>query len=297
MVEAREARVIHLQRHPGGVAAGLRTSLRSGRHEIVSAGADPSLAFIGGDPFQTAVNTGLLVPSTPTATLAAVNPNLPPSQFRYLMMLQREQFNSGEKGVRLVGIRQYAEMIARIAGVDGAPDRVFHKEIIHPLFRPPDGSISWHVMVIPKTQMARRNVANADSLVFRDSYGPALLFETVTGPASAPTAYKPPNGGRPWGKPIGASLGNIHDLRYRWRSDYAETVLDIPLPLPCDVALFASVRQNDPTKNPTDSGLTTNQFEALDDEEQFLASFAASAQYGRIAGSLVFDENLGEDVP
>ena len=125
--------------------------------------------------------------------------------------------------------------------------------------------------------------------MFRDSRGPALLFETIAGPQFAPIAYAPPNGGRPWGKPLkSVSLGNMHDLRYRWRTGYLEQMLDIPIPLPCDVAFFASVRQNDPATNPEASGLSA---------AQFVTAYNATAQYGRIAGSLVFDENLGEDVP
>ena len=153
-------------------------------------------------------------------------------------------------------------------------------------------------MVIPKFWQSTRNVQNADSLMFRDSKGPALLYETFTGPQFAPTAYTPPNGGRPWGKPLGSvSLGNMHDLRYRWRTGYLEQMLDIPIPLPCDVAYFVSVRQNDPTTNPPSGALTVNQFAALGPEDQFLTAYSPYAQYGRIAGSLVFDENLGEDVP
>jgi hypothetical protein len=287
----RTAQVIRLQDYPNGVAAGLRTRLCAGRHEIVSVGKDPSLALIGGDPFNTTVYTGLQVPAMPTALLPAV-PGVPQSQRRYLFLLAREQFSSGEQGVRLTGIRLYAELVAVFPPSESRPTgAIFHREIIHPLFRPPDGSITWHVMIIPKTQMARRNIANDDSFIFRDSYGPALLFEQPF------PAYVPPNGGRPWGSPIGASLGNMHDLRYRWRYSDIEQTLDIPVPLPCDVALFASVRQNDPSTNPTDTGLTANQFAALEHEGKFLTAFHSVAQYGRIAGSLVFNENLGENVP
>jgi hypothetical protein len=285
------ASVVRLQRYPGGVGQGIRTHLSSGRHEIVPATLDPFAALVGSDPWSAPVATGLLVPTTPTAALAPAGTN--PSQSRYLFLLAREQFNSGEQGVRLTGIRQYAELTATIEGVG-----TFQKEITSPLWHPPDGSISWHVVVIPKTTQVTRNVQNADSLQFRDAYGPCLLFETIAGPQFAPTAYAPPNGGRPWGKPLGSvSLGNMHDLRYRWRTGYLEQMLDIPIPLPCDVAFFASVRQNDPATNPLAGGLTAAQIAALGPEDQFLVNFAASAQYGRIAGSLVFDENLTEDEP
>ena len=290
-----ERRLIDLQRDPNGVGYAIRTRLLSGRHEIIPASLDPFVALLGSDPYGAPVGTGVLVPSTPTSALVPVGQS--PSQFRYLFLLAREQFNSGEQGVRLTGIRQYAELVANVSGVG-----TFRKEITSPLWHPPDGNISWHVMLLPKQWMLTRNVQNADSLMFRDAYGPAMLYETIVGPQFAPTAYKPPNGGRPWGKPLGGvSLGNMHDLRYRWRQSQLEETLDIPIPLPCDVALYVSVRQNDPTTNPAASGLSANQFTALGPEDQFLTSFSGAAgvgaQYGRIAGSLVLDENLGEDVP
>ena len=291
-----ERRLLDLQADPNGVGYAIRTRLLSGRHEIVPATLDPFVVLIGSDPYGSPVGTGLLVPSTPTGSLVTAGQS--PSQSRYLFLLAREQFNAGEQGVRLTGIRQYAELVATVAGTDGAPNTVFSKEITSPLWHPPDGNISWHVMVIPKTWQSTRNVQNADTLMFRDSKGPALLSETIAGPLFAPTAYTPPNGGRPWGKPLGSvSLGNMHDLRYRYRQSQLEQTLDIPVPLPCDVALFVSVRQNDPLTNPCAGILTPCQLAALSPEDQFLVSFCGSAQYGRIAGSLVFDENLGEDVP
>jgi len=280
MQGARTDNVIRLQQRPGGVGAGLRTALRAGRVEIVSAGRDPSLGFIGGDPYNTSVFTGLVVPSAPSASIGGA---------RYLFLLARAQFQDGEQGVRLVGIRQYLDLVARVA-IEDQPTQTFHKEILAPMFRPPDGNVSWHVMIIPKTARDSRHPANADSFIFQDTYSPSLLFQT-----SAP--YSPPNGGRPWGTPIGASLGNIHELRYPWQKDTTEYALDIPIPLPCDVALFASVRQNDPATNPTGTGLSAQQIAALDPEEQFLVAFHATAQYGRIAGSLVFKENLTEEDP
>lgn len=270
----RTDNVIRLQRHPDGVGA-LDTPLCAGRYEIVSAGKDLSLGFIGGDPYKTNAFTGLIVPSAPSSAIGDA---------RYLFMLARAQFQTGERGARLVGIRQYADLIATVES-EQAPTQIFHKEILSPMFRPPDGNISWHVMIIDKTWRDTRNPANADSFIYQDSYSPSMLYEVA-----AP--YSPPNGGRPWGTAIAASLGNIHELRYPWQQDFTEYTLDIPVPLPCDVALFASVRQNDPSTNPTGAGLSAQQIAALDPEEQFLVAFNSSARYGRIAGSLVFEENL-----
>ena len=289
--------VIQLQKHPGGVADGIRSVLDSGRTEIVTAGPNAEFAFIGSDPYNTNAYTGLVVPDTPSSAI---------SDDRYLFVLARARFGTGEqssskRGVRLVGIRQYAELIARIPGrtpplsdQSGPPvdsTVVFRKEINSPLWHPPDGDISWHVMIINRVSRDTRNPANADGFIFQDSTSPSLLFQVA-----AP--YSPPNGGRPWGTPMAASLGNIHELRYRWRADNSEYVLDIPVPAPCDVVLFASVRQNDPALNPLLLDPTlTQQFQALSEEDQFLVAYNTFAQYGVIAGSLVFDENLGSDVP
>src|SRR5580692_6047047 len=104
MTKERTARVVRLQRFPGGVAQGLRTSLFDGRQEVVSAGPNAEFGFIGSDPYGTNAYTGLVVPSAPSASIGGA---------RYLLMLARASFNAGEqgsdnRGVRLVGMRQYA---------------------------------------------------------------------------------------------------------------------------------------------------------------------------------------------
>jgi hypothetical protein len=292
---SRSDNVIPLQRYPGGVAQGIRSVLAGGRYEVVTNGPNPEFGFIGSDPYDTNAYTGLVVPSTPSSAIGNA---------RYLFLLARASFSTGEQssdrlGVRLVGIRQYAELVARIpAGTDpplnrefGPPEGstvTFHKEITSPLWHPPDGNISWHVMVINKVQRDTRNPANTDGFIYQDSLSPALLYQV-------PAPYAPPNGGRPWGTPLAASLGNIHELRYHWRADNSEYVLDIPIPVPCDVALFASVRQNNTDLNPVLTDCMA--FGVLSPEDQFLVTYNNFAQYGTIAGALVFDQNLGEDVP
>jgi hypothetical protein len=279
-------KVIKLQRYPAqgessGVAAGMRSRLCAGRYEIITGGPNPEFGFIGSDPYETNAGTGLVVPQTPSAAIGDA---------RYLMLLARVGFSTGEVGARLVGIRQYAELIARVPVGGSGQTIVYRREIHQPLWHPPDGDISWHVMMIPKEFRDSRHPANADGFIYETSTSPALLFQV-------PTPYAPPNGGQPFGDPLAASLGNMHDLRYHWRTSQSERTLDIPVPLPCDIALFASVRQNDPTTNPSDAGLTVNQFSALTREDRFLTSFSAFAQYGVVAGALVFEDNLGEDVP
>jgi hypothetical protein len=294
-----ETNIIRLQDYAGGVAQGIRSTLRMGRFEVVTNGPNPEFGFIGSDPYNTNAYTGLVVPPTPSSEIGGA---------RYLFLLARASFGTGEQspdrcGVRLVGIRQYADLVARVpAGTspplasEGGPATgstvTFHKEITSPLWHPPDGNISWHVMIINKVRRDTRNPANTDGFIYEDSLSPALLYETG---APDGTGYTAPNGGRPWGKPIGASLGNIHDLRYPWRTTRSERVLDIPLPVSCDVALFASVRQNSPDLTPSITDCCA--LSALSPEDQFLIAYSDFAQYGTIAGALVFDDNIGEDVP
>lgn len=289
--------VIALRRHPDGVAGAIRSVRHSGRYEVVTVGRNPEFEFVGSDPYSTNVGTGLVIPATPSSEIGDA---------RYLFLLARASFGTGEQsstweGTRLVGIRQYVDLVARIPArtaplaTDSGPAAgstvTFRKEIESALWHPFDGNISWHVMIMPIAQRQTRNPLNADSVIFQDAKSPALLFQTL-----AP--YTPPNGGRPWGRSIGASLGNLHDLRYRWRERDSEDVLDIPIQAPCDVALFASVRQNDPALNPTlDVAADCGPFGALGPEDQFVVAYPTFAQYGSIAGALVFEDNLGRNVP
>lgn len=301
MYGRRTSNLISLQRHPNGVAEGIRSVLNSGRYEIVTGGPNTEFGFIGSDPYETNAGTGLIVPATPSSENDGA---------RYLFLLARATFGSGEQssdfcGARLVGVRQYAELIARLpartspldpdVGPPTGATVVFRKEIVSPLWHLPDGDISWHVMVINRVIRDTRNPANDDGFIYQDAQSPALLYQLG---APDGTGYEPPNGGRPWGTPIGGSLGNMHDLRYPWRSSKVEWELDIPVPAPCDVVLFASVRQNDPALNPTfDTTTDCGVFSALCPEDQFMVAFNEFVQYGAIAGSLVFEENMGRDVP
>jgi hypothetical protein len=295
----RTDNLIRLQRSPDGVGAAVRSRLTNGRFEQSSVGPNYEFSFIGSDPWETNSYTGVVVPPTPSAAIGDA---------RYLFLLARASFTTAEQnvengGVRLVGIRQYAELIARIpagtaplgdTGAGGPPDGstvAFRKEIVSPLWHPFDGNISWHVMVLPKGYRDTRNPSNFDGIMYQDALSPALLYQTL-GP------YTPPNGGIPWGTGL-SNLGNLHDLRYSWRDRDNSYSLNIPIPVPCDVALFASVRQNDPALNPffADTSAVLPPFYALCPEDQFCVAYNAYAQYGSIAGALIFNQDLCEDVP
>jgi len=245
--------------------------MRRGRWEVTTAGFDPNLQLIGADPYSTPTFTGLVVPTAPTTS----------PQKRYLFQLARVQFNAPEKAY-LVGLRLYASLFGFLGRGEGSPGILRELEITSPMWRFPDANISWHVMLLNKAWRARRNPLNADSLIFRDAYGPALLFETL-----AP--YTPPNAGRPWGRPIASDLANIHDLRYPWRDSQVEVELRVPLPSRVDLGVFCSVAQHDPSITLT---LSDAQAAASTPEDRFWAAYQG-VQYGRVAASVIVEEDYG----
>ena len=247
---------------------------RRGRFQVSTVGLDAYLQLVGGDPWGSPNYTGLQVPTTPTP---AASP-----QLRYLFKLCRASFRAGERA-RLVGFKQYLELVANIAiGDPGGGILPITMPITSPLWRFPDGNVSWHIARVGPVRRDTRNPANADSLVYVDSGSPALLFQNL-GP------YVPPNAGRPWGKPITSNdLGNLHDLRYPWRDSQSELELAVPIIGPCDVVCFASVAQHNVDVTLPD--LTAAQVAALPPETQFWYNFQGDCQYGRIAASMIFEE-------
>ena len=276
MEDSVAGKLIRMQDRPGGAASGLRTELRPGRWAVTTAGFDPYLQLVGGDPWGTPTFTGLLVPQTPTP--------LASPQLRYLFLLARAQFNPKER-VKLVGLKLYADLMGFTAGEGVLAGGPYFLPITSPMWRGfPDANISFHVRVIAKTFRSHRNPLNAPGLMFRDSDTPAQLYETL-----AP--YSPPNAGRPWGKPIASDLGNIHEMRYPWRDSQSETELDIPVPPTSDLGVFCSVAQHSPLiGQPT---FTTAQAAAAAPEDRFWAAFSA-VQYGRVAASMIFEEDWGK---
>lgn len=282
-MEAREARLIRLQDRGGGVQSGIRSHTRAGRWEVTTAGNDPNLQLIGGDPWGAPDFTGLIVPTASTLSITPIG--MPQYQFRYLFMAARAQFHNGEKA-RLVGLRLYASLFGDTVDDVGTVTGTFEKQIRNPMWRFPDANISFHVMQNPKLNRIRRNPLNADSLMYLDSYSPALLYQSL-----AP--YVPPNAGRPWGKsPVHSDLGNIHDLRYPWQDSQIEHELDIPIPMPSDIVAYVSAGQHDDTAFPAPV-FTANQFAAAGEEDQFWSAYA-NVRYGRIAVSLVFAEDYDD---
>lgn len=275
-------RMIALASEGGGALSGIRIdNRRPGRWSVSTMGIDPYLQLIGGDPWQSPSYTGLQVPAAATTS----------AQGRYLFQLARARLQPGEC-VRLVGMKQYVDLAAIYTVVDG-PSTVFTLPVTNPLWRFPDGNISWHVRIVTPGWRDTRSSTNTDSVIFRDSSSCALLYETL-GP------YVPPNAGRPYGKPLPyGDLGNFHDLRYPWRDSQSERELDIPILGPADIVAYCSVWQSAgfySTNGGFASQLTTAQAAALLPEDRFAIFLSANPGvtqpplYNRVAAQLTFEE-------
>jgi len=173
-------------------------------------------------------------------------------------------------------------------------------EVTSPFWKFVDGNISWHLRRVgPLYQNTTATTRNAEGLQFLYGQTPALLFQRA--PADL-GGYNPPYGGQPPGNVLVPDLATFHDLRFFWKTDDAWSSLDIEFEGPCDIALFASVKQTDPTTRtplviPPGVKLST-----LQREDAFIATpqapldprqeigVAPDAKYWRIAGSLVFEE-------
>lgn len=267
------AKLARLDRTPGGAAQAIDSCLRKGRWEVTTQGFDGNLQTIGSDPWASNAYTGLIVPTAPTVT----------AQQRYLFQLARASFNAPARA-RIVGLRMYASLVGYVE----ESTIPFELPIVSPMWRFPDGNISWHVMTVGKRWIDRRNPANTDSVVYQDAIGGAALLYRV----NAGGVYEPPNQGRPWGRPLASDLGNIHDLRYPWRDSQVELELDIPVPDMVDVVVYASVWQHDTSLGAPSLGST--QQAAVAPEDRFWSTMT-NVQYGRIAASLIFEEAWGKE--
>ena len=248
--------------------------LRGSKVEISSVGFDTSLQGVGADPSGSGYNVGIRVPST---TLDGI-------QNRYMFMLAKIKVGAFKK-VRLTGIRQLVTIGLMVP--NGATNYPLEFEVTSPFWRFTDGNISWHLRRVPQGYQQTANIYNREGLQFMDAQTPALLY------SNAPTeagGYAPP--GKIPGVPLIGQLGTFYDLRFGWRNDQAATSLDTEIVGPCEIALYASIDQTDPGSRTTlvVPGSLPGGFGGLGPEDAFVANFPL-AQYWRIAGSLIFEED------
>jgi hypothetical protein len=251
--------------------------MRGSRYEVLTTGFDSSRQGVGSDPDQSGYNVGLRVPSVATS----------PTN-RYTMALAQARFG-GNRKARLVGMRQLVTIGQFVANDAQGSKYPLELQVTAPWWSFTDGNISWHLRRIPIPTYQTANTGNTEGKQFLYSRTPALLFSTA-GLADG-TGYVPPFGGKIPGVPLVAELGTFRDLRTQWSSDNAWYDLDIEIEGPCDIILFASVKQTDPATRGTlvlpeslPAGTTH-----LPSEDAFVVNFPQSI-YWRVAGSLVFEE-------
>ena len=294
---------------PGGIDSPAPIAYRrGGKSEIATVQVDPYLqgaAPQGGDAFGGNVSTGIVLPQTVGA---------PAVTGRFLCLLAYASFQQGRR-VRLTGIRQYLS-IGSAQTTDAGVTTYFEKQVTSPIWRFPDGNVSWHVMALPPNPPkpaflaalptnVTGNIGNQlPGFAFVNTRTPAILSLTSAADNARAdgAAYTPPNGGRPYGQPLTPDLGNIHDVRWPWNSANSwHYSVDVPLRPPCDVALYVSVKQTNvlTRNNPVlPEGVSAS---VLSPEDQFYLAFAnatetsSGAAYWRVAGALTFAEQEERD--
>jgi hypothetical protein len=265
------------------------------RVELVSVGIDDALQGLGGDPYGGTSSVGLRVPSFVTQG----------PRNRYLFLLCTFNLPEAINGwVR--GFRQGWSLGARVQTPQGP--RVIEQWVRTPNFKLPDGNVSWHMRLMGKDEpyglppLQEQKVdphagGNQQNLAFRDSAGPALLFQTVSTPTPFYVqldAYTPPLGGWPPGEPLTGELDTFYDLKTHWSEAHNWHALDIRIQGPCRVAFYASVQQSDPQTRPVLP--VPNPFfdGGLEPEEQFLLN-EPTAIIWRVAGALVLEIDEPEE--
>lgn len=253
--------------------------MRGTRFEVSTSGFDPTFQAIGTDQNHGSNYVGLRIPATP-----------PTNGSRWLFMLAQARFGANRRA-RLVGIRQLITLIAAVPNEEEGTTYYVEKPIVTPTWHFSDANVSWSLRRVPLNPSVPNNPLNSASTSQTYSRTPALLYET----GHTPGTYQPP---AVQGSPLVPDLGTWHDLRFPWDSANAwHNSVDIEVEGPCDISLYASVKQSvSGTRATLIASPSAGLSEALPPEDQFLLLFT-QAVYGRVAGSLIFEDPGMVSVP
>lgn len=266
---------------------------RRNRFEVWSAGIDEALQGVGSDPWGTIDCTGLRIPTLAT----------PDADHRYLFILASFHLPERVKAT----IRGWRELLTLgvpvTPGGDASPLPI-ELPVTNPIFRFPDGNVSWHLTRVPPTVISSLVVGPppilpvVPNLAWRMAKGPSLLYEVGTAVTASGfyvdlTSYVPPNHGRPYGDPV-AHLKVAHDVRTDWRTPNAWRSLDCEVEGPGYYVLWASVAQTAGALNLSGSSTALDKVSGGLSEWQFIAAFppvdgppaVQSPIYWRVGGAL-----------
>jgi len=202
------------------------------RFEVASAGVDENLQLVDSSPFRSVTWVGLRVPGLETIN---VNSVADPLGFdsRYLFNGCSIKLNPGQR-IRLLGMRQLWSLGSKLT-VEGSAPQFDEIDVTSPLFRMPDGNVSWHLRYIRQGEIANFRFGPLDgpNFAFQWSDGPSLLYLNATFAAAnlnaqgkpdfytTLTSYVPPAKGMPWGTTLISNLQTRHDAFTFWRDDHA----------------------------------------------------------------------------
>jgi hypothetical protein len=263
--------------------------------EIASTGIDEFSQGTGTDAFGTLDAAGLRVPLQVGSTGGEV-----PHKTRYLFQLA-SLYLSGGRRVRLRGLRQSLLFGGLLPAVGSAPPVLVEFPVDNPYFRFADGNVSWHLMKVPPMNRNARQQTDSDNFIYRfaEACGMgALVYETAGFPAAnlnsfgrpdfyqSLTSYLPPNGGRPYGRPL---LPVLHEIRYPIEHPESDLTLDMVVEGPGSVVLYASVLQTigGTTKTTTP---TTVDFANFDEWAAFLSAINIGPFFSRVGGSIFYED-------
>lgn len=141
------------------------------RREIASSGLDDFLAGLGGH------NTGLRIPAQAVGAVSGL-------PLTYLFLLHVVDLVPGDV---LVGLAQLLTVATPQTTAASTAVYPFEREIVSPLWRPPDGFARWFLTAENNPGSGRSTGAfDSDSFIFEDAQAPALLYETVHFPVVPP---------------------------------------------------------------------------------------------------------------
>lgn len=262
--------------------------------EVSAAGIDEYVQGFGLDADQSLVATGLRVPAFVTK----------PAN-RYVFQLATLRVHQAHpvriRGIK-VGINLGAVQVSTIGDTGVEQSRVVEFPVTTPGWHPPDGGWAFYLMDVPPMQRVPYAPTNGSNFIFRFAdTGAALVYETATFPAgdidpsgrpdfyTTLTAYTPPYGGRPLGRPI---IPPFRDTRYPFDDPCSNNALHLDARSNRTIVLYAVIQQTNPsTRVPlalpdSPSPLQTN---GLPPEEAFLLNFP-TANIWRVFGAILCEE-------
>ena len=246
---------------------------------ITSAQVDPARTAVGSSPsIGDLTNTGCVIPEYAT----------PNQHERYLFLL----CGLHVPGNAIAVIRHLHQLLyigADVQSENAQDDEQWLVEVpvTDPLWSFPNGNVSWHLtrstVRTPQTRLFPDlfPAGTAGYVTRGDVVGPGLIARQ---PAIAAGAYRPLNGGSPYGIGLGG-LGTFRDMRFPWNAGH-DHYLGLQVRGPALVQFFASVYQTDPDGRPNKP--VAIEQAGLRREDVFMFNYPTS-KYTRVGGRMEVD--------